>query len=128
MSNNDLTKKALVNTYYDSSTKKLYQVNSDGTQGGEITDFSVGTKISGNATGLSVDLALPSGFTQDNTMIISTSVNKKYSMSYSMGGVTVYGANVLYNLIINSNNHITANISSSADSDGLVEILIVKLS
>lgn len=29
-------KKALVNTYYDSSTKKLYEVNSDGTQGGEI--------------------------------------------------------------------------------------------
>ena len=35
--NNDLTKKALVNTYYDSSTKKLYQVNADGTQGGEIS-------------------------------------------------------------------------------------------
>ena len=35
--NNDLTKKALVNTYYDSNTKKLYQVNSDGTQGGEIS-------------------------------------------------------------------------------------------
>ena len=35
-------KKALVNTYYDSSTKKLYQVNSDGTQGGEI---SMGTPM-----------------------------------------------------------------------------------
>lgn len=35
--NNDLTKKSLVNTYYDSSTKKLYEVNSDGTQGGEIS-------------------------------------------------------------------------------------------
>lgn len=34
--NNDLTKKALVNTYYDSSTKELYQVNADGTVGGEI--------------------------------------------------------------------------------------------
>lgn len=31
-----IKKKALVNTYYDSSTKKLYEVNSDGTQGGEI--------------------------------------------------------------------------------------------
>lgn len=32
-----IQKKALVNTYYDSSTKKLYQVNADGTQGGEIS-------------------------------------------------------------------------------------------
>lgn len=32
-----IQKKALVNTYYDSSAKKLYQVNSDGSQGGEIT-------------------------------------------------------------------------------------------
>lgn len=32
-----IQKKALVNTYYDSSTKKMYKVNSDGTQGGEIT-------------------------------------------------------------------------------------------
>lgn len=29
-------KKALVNTYYDNSVQKLYQVNSDGTVGGEI--------------------------------------------------------------------------------------------
>ena len=32
-----ISKKALVNTYFDSSTNKLYQVNADGTQGGEIT-------------------------------------------------------------------------------------------
>lgn len=31
-----IQKKALVNTYYDSSSKKLYQVNADGSQGGEI--------------------------------------------------------------------------------------------
>lgn len=31
-----IQKKALVNTYYDSNTKKLYEVNTDGTQGGEI--------------------------------------------------------------------------------------------
>lgn len=31
-----IQRKALVNTYYDSSSKKLYMVNSDGTQGGEI--------------------------------------------------------------------------------------------
>lgn len=31
-----IQKKALVNTYYNSSTKKLYQVNADGSQGGEI--------------------------------------------------------------------------------------------
>ena len=36
MYNNDLTKKALVNTYYDSSVNKLYQVNTDGTKGSEI--------------------------------------------------------------------------------------------
>jgi len=34
--NNDLTKKALVNTYYDTIVNKLYVVNADGTQGGEI--------------------------------------------------------------------------------------------
>lgn len=33
---NLISKKTLVNTYYDSSAKKLYEVNSDGTQGGEI--------------------------------------------------------------------------------------------
>lgn len=31
-----IQRKALVNTYYDSSSKKLYQVNADGSQGGEI--------------------------------------------------------------------------------------------
>ena len=36
---NLIQKKALVNTYYDSSANKLYQVNSDGTQGGEINMF-----------------------------------------------------------------------------------------
>lgn len=48
-----IQKKALVNTYYDSSTKKLYQVNSDGTQGGEIVmtkelDFANKTEITTN--------------------------------------------------------------------------------
>lgn len=31
-----ISKKALVNTYYDNSVKKLYQVNADGSLGGEI--------------------------------------------------------------------------------------------
>lgn len=35
--NNDLTKKALVNTYFDTSTSKMYVINSDGTLGGEIS-------------------------------------------------------------------------------------------
>lgn len=34
--NEDLSKKSLVNTYYDSSAKKLYMVNADGTKGAEI--------------------------------------------------------------------------------------------
>ena len=33
---NLITKKALVNTYFDSNAKKLYEVNADGTVGGEI--------------------------------------------------------------------------------------------
>lgn len=46
-----IQRKALVNTYYDSSSKKLYQVNSNGTQGGEISimptlDFSNATLLS----------------------------------------------------------------------------------
>ena len=49
-----IQRKALVNTYYDSSTKKLYQVNSDGTQGGEIKmskelDFANKTEITTTA-------------------------------------------------------------------------------
>ena len=38
-----IQKKALVNTYYDSSNKKLYEVNADGTQGGEIKMNSMPT-------------------------------------------------------------------------------------
>lgn len=34
-----IQRKALVNTYYDSSDNKLYKVNADGTQGGEINMF-----------------------------------------------------------------------------------------
>ena len=46
-----IQKKALVNTYYDSSDSKLYKVNSDGTQGGEIKlmptlDFNNATLLS----------------------------------------------------------------------------------
>lgn len=45
-----IQKKALVNVYYDSSAKKLYRVNSDGTVGGEIVmtkelDFANKTEI-----------------------------------------------------------------------------------
>lgn len=39
---NLIGKKALVNTYYDSSVRKLYEVNTDGTLGGEI---SMGTPL-----------------------------------------------------------------------------------
>ncbi len=42
-----ITKKALVNTYYDSGAKKLYQINADGTVGGEI---SMGNKALNMAT------------------------------------------------------------------------------
>lgn len=48
---NLIQKKALVNTYYNTSTGKLYVVNADGTQGGEISimptlDFSNSTALS----------------------------------------------------------------------------------
>lgn len=49
-----ITKKLLVNTYYDSVSKKLYEVNPDGTQGGEISmnkalDFANATTITTTA-------------------------------------------------------------------------------
>lgn len=40
-----ITKKTLVNTYYDASVDKLYQVNADGTQGNEIKRFKNYTRL-----------------------------------------------------------------------------------
>lgn len=55
--NNDLTKKALVNTYYDSSDNNLYQVNADGTKGGKINiphNYTSVEKIVGTLNGKNV--------------------------------------------------------------------------
>lgn len=67
--NNDLTKKELVNTYYDSSVNKLYQVNADGTKGSEIDMSPIkrvlrGKKTIGNTTYTApVTIAIPLGVT-----------------------------------------------------------------
>ena len=70
MLNNDLTKKSLVNTYYDSNDSKLYQVNADGTKGSEIPMSPIkkiqrGT-ITKNTDPVSVTLT---GFTNLDKMI-----------------------------------------------------------
>lgn len=65
----DLTKKALVNTYYDSSVSKLYKVNDDGTKGSEISMGGVkrvlrGKKTIGSTTYTApVTIAIPLGTT-----------------------------------------------------------------
>jgi hypothetical protein len=67
--NNDLTKKSLVNTYYDSSVSKLYQVNADGTKGSEISMSPIkrvlrGKKAIGSTSYTApVTIAIPLGVT-----------------------------------------------------------------
>lgn len=70
-----IQKKALVNTYYDSSTKKLYEVNSDGTQGGEI---KMGTLVASFKT---TDILQTFSGTGNNTVS-----NDGFLVCYGTGG------------------------------------------
>ena len=67
--NNDLSKKSLVNTFYDDSVNKLYKVTADGTKGSEISMSPIkrvlrGKKTIGNtAYTAPVTIAIPLGTT-----------------------------------------------------------------
>lgn len=79
--NNDLTKKSLVNTYYDSSVSKLYQVNADGTKGSEIPMGGVKRIFRGKKT-LSADVT--------NTPA-TVSITLSHTVEPSKCHVTLYG-------------------------------------
>lgn len=75
---NLITKKTLVNTYYDSAVNKLYEVNVDGTKGGEI---SMGMPTLNYTTPLFE-------FTQSNNSYTAT--KECYLMGGLQGGETVF--------------------------------------
>lgn len=87
---NLIQKKALVNTYYDSSDKKLYQVNSNGTRGGEISmnkelDFANAIKISNSSITASSDGILTgvlrSAAADTNALLINNNTIAEFSNS-----------------------------------------------
>lgn len=73
--NNDLSAKALVNTYYDETAKKLYLVNADGTKGSEIPmgsrllDYSNSVELN-PSTRIAISYTTP----KDGILIVSTRV------------------------------------------------------
>lgn len=83
-----IQKKALVNVYYDSSSQKLYKVNADGTQGGEIVmsrelDFANAVELAGtNAGAISYTTAKAGAL-----------IGKARSNSTTQGHVTLDGIN-----------------------------------
>lgn len=99
-----IQKKALVNTYYDSGAKKLYQVNSDGTVGGEIImsrelDFAnainiTTTNITTSKAGAIVySYSASSGelsVSVDNAIVISASTAKQVgNLQFIPSGATI---------------------------------------
>ena len=85
-----IQKKALVNTYYDSSDHKLYIVNSDGTKGAEITmsrelDFANAVELAGTTVG---------AFNYTTTKA-GALIGKVRSNTSSAGHITIDGTNAL---------------------------------
>lgn len=68
--NNDLSKKALVNTYYNSSIDKLYKVNADGTQGNEIKRFKDYTLLASHS-GSTTTYTVPNIQNYDELLIVA---------------------------------------------------------
>ena len=110
-----IQRKALVNTYYDSNTKKLYQVNSNGTQGGEIKmsrelDFANGELVNTSFTTPkdgAILGSLRSGSTNSAQMLIDGTVVASSLGSSESTGLSIYGvpagASVTFVGTINSN-------------------------
>lgn len=105
--NNDLNKKALVNTYYNASTRKLYQINADGTQGGEITmgipilDFAnpiftfTSEQLSFTATKeCYITGSLSTRYSDNNNVALS--INNKVVFDLQNASNTIYNASLQY--------------------------------
>jgi hypothetical protein len=110
--NNDLTKKALVNTYYNSSTKKLYEVNADGTQGAEIKT-SVLPDVSNVFHTINIGAGLNVSYTTDRDCFI---IGEFASGGNSTGTLTV-GGSVIYS---GKDMHFNAGVSLFVPSGTLV--------
>lgn len=110
-----IQKKALVNTYYDSNTKKLYQVNSDGTQGGEINmnrtlDFANKTDLTTTAFTTTKDgCIILSGVSTNSTMFATVD-------GVSVGCLGTSGTNNVFipNIAAGSTLRVTGNVSTSS--------------
>lgn len=107
-------KKALVNTYYDSSTSKIYQVNSDGTMGAEIPFNQIIKprtfyKQSGSYSGLGSYTALADGIvtltnqnnlTNGNILINGTIVatgSAELTAEYNQGDIVSFSGGTVAN-------------------------------
>lgn len=87
-----IQKKALVNTYYDTSTHKLYVVNSDGTRGAEISmskelDFANKVSITTTAYSTTKGGALIGSINQGKSVLINNDAVVT-SMNQTGGGLT----------------------------------------
>lgn len=112
---NLIQKKALVNTYYNTSTKKLYVVNADGTQGGEIVmnrmlDFANGQVVNASFT-TPKDGAILGGLRSNGTnsaqiVINGTPVGNSTGSSHS-ANLAIYnipaGSNITFVGTLNAN-------------------------
>lgn len=118
-----IQKKALVNTYYDSSAEKLYQINSDGTIGGEIVmskelDFDNAVELSGSVdftTSIAGVLlgrcrsgsSTPGGLHIGNIALVGLPSSSTTFASISFVNITDIPSGV----------HLTSNVSVSGDSN-----------
>ena len=100
-----IQKKALVNTYYDTSTNKLYVVNSDGTQGGEI-----------NMGGSVLDFANAVELTSSSAWTINHTASKDGAIFYKL----LSSASDARKLLINSKTVAVINGSASSAYDGAI--------
>ena len=90
-----IQRKALVNTYYDSSTKKLYQVNADGSRGGEIPmnkelDFANKTEITTSSITTSKSGAIAGSLASANVVQLSIDGSPMASATGNNGRANLY--------------------------------------
>lgn len=89
---------------------------------GKIFDTAV---LVGNLNGLTLDIALPTGYTHDNTVIISASIENNYTCTYTSGG-PISGACAFHNLQITTLDHITGSGTLATYNGKPYKIVIAK--
>lgn len=116
-----IQKKALVNTYYNSSDNKLYKVNADGTQGGEIVmtkelDFANKTEITTSTV-----------TTNHAGAIVGTLHSASNNMQLLIDGVVTFseGSGGTYGQICLDGVPSGTDIRSSASSSGTTHIYFI---